>query len=177
MERTTHSSIKILVEGAMMIALATILSFIKVMEMPYGGSVTAASMVPILVFAYRWGGVRGIFVGAVYGIIQFLIDPYAAHPISVLLDYPIAFGALGVMGFFAKRGDSMMKCFVGVVVAIALRFVAHFLSGVIFFAMYAPEGMNPAIYSALYNGAYLLPEAIISCIVFALLYKQINTIQ
>ena len=177
MERTSHSSVKILAEGAMMIALATILSFIKVMDMPYGGSITAASMVPIFIFAYRWGGVRGLFVGIVYGIIQFLIDPYAAHPISVLLDYPVAFGALGVVGFFASRGDKLVKCFVGIIIAIILRFAAHFFSGIIFFAMYAPDGMNPAIYSALYNGGYLLPEAIISCIVFALLFKQINTIQ
>lgn len=163
-----------LVEGAMMIAIATVLSFIKVLDMPYGGSVTAGSMVPILIYAYRWGGTQGILAGAVYGIIQFMMGPYAAHPISILLDYPIAFGVLGIMGFVAHKTEDVKKIFIGVFVAILGRFVAHFLSGVIFFGMYAPEGMSPILYSAGYNAAYLVPEMIISMIVFALIYKQLN---
>lgn len=177
MERASSKNVRILVEGAMMIAIATILSFIKVADMPYGGSITAASMVPILIYAYRWGGSKGLLVGSVYGIIQFLIDPYAAHPISVLLDYPVAFGVLGVIGFVAHRDSNMIKIFTGIVIAIGLRFVAHYFSGVIFFGMYAPESMSPYWYSLVYNGAYLVPEMIISCVVFALLYKQIKNIQ
>ncbi len=75
---------------------------------------------------------------------------------QVLLDYPIAFGALGLAGFFRNRP------FLGVNVGIAGRFVAHFVSGIIFFATYAPEGMSPIVYSAIYNGSYLLPELVIS---------------
>ena len=78
------------------------------------------------------------------------------HPAQVLLDYPIAFGALGLAGFFRNRA------FLGINVGIAGRFLAHFVSGIIFFAIYAPEGMSPIIYSALYNGSYLLPELVIS---------------
>ena len=174
MERNSSVKVKMLVEGAMMIAIATVLSFIKVLDMPYGGSVTAGSMVPILIYAYRWGGTQGILAGAVYGIIQFIMGPYVAHPISILLDYPIAFGVLGIMGYVAHKTEDVKKIFIGVFVAILGRFVAHFLSGVIFFGMYAPEGMSPILYSAGYNAAYLVPEMIISMIVFALLYKQLN---
>lgn len=177
MERSSSLNVKLLVEGAMMIAIATILSFIKVAEMPYGGSVTAGSMVPILIYAYRWGAGRGILVGVVYGIIQFLIDPYAAHPVSIILDYPLAFGALGAMGIFAHRSSNIAKIVTGIVAAIGLRFVAHYLSGVIFFAMYAPEGMSPYWYSVVYNAAYLLPEMLISVVFFLLLHKQLKNVK
>lgn len=177
MEKKSLFTTRMLVEGAMMIAIATILSFIKVAEMPYGGSVTAGSMVPILVFAYRWGGVRGMFVGMVYGLIQFMINPYSAHPISVLLDYPVAFGALGTLGFFANRESGLPKIATGIIVAIGLRFVSHFLSGIIFFYMYAPEGMSPVLYSAGYNAFYLVPEMIISFGVFLLLRKPLMQVK
>ncbi|MBF4695047.1 energy-coupled thiamine transporter ThiT [Fusibacter ferrireducens] len=176
MERNSSVKVKMLVEGAMMIAIATVLSFIKVWEMPYGGSVTAGSMVPILIYAYRWGGAQGILAGAVYGIIQFMIEPFAAHPISVLLDYPIAFGVLGIMGFVAHKSKDIKRIFLGVIVAILGRFIAHFLSGVIFFATFAPDGMSPALYSVEYNASYLVPEMVISMVVFTLLYKQLNKI-
>lgn len=174
MERDSSLRVRMLVEGAMMIAIATILSFIKVAEMPYGGSVTAGSMVPILIYAYRWGGTQGILAGVVYGIIQFIIGPYAAHPISILLDYPVAFGLLGIMGYVAHKTEDVKKIFVGVAIAIAGRFIAHFISGVVFFGMYAPEGMSPVLYSAGYNAAYLVPEMVISMVAFALIYKQLN---
>ena len=174
MERNSSVKVKMLVEGAMMVAIATVLSLIKVWALPYGGAVTAGSMVPILIYAYRWGGAQGILAGAVYGIIQFMMGPYAAHPISILLDYPIAFGALGIMGFIAHKTNDLKKIFTGVAIAILGRFVAHFLSGVIFFAMFAPEGMSPILYSIEYNAAYLVPEMIISMIIFGLLYKQLN---
>lgn len=175
MERKA-SSTKMLVEGAMMIAIATVLSFLKFNTPLWvnGGSVTAASMVPILIFAYRWGGAKGIFVGAVYGLLQFFIEPYAAHPLSVIMDYPLAFAGIGIFGFFAAKGASLSKIYTGIVAALGFRFLAHFLSGFIFFAMYAPEGMNPIYYSLIYNGSYMLPEIIISCVVFTLLRKPMD---
>lgn len=181
MERTQSNNVRMLVEGAMMIAIATILSFLK-FQTPFwanGGSITVASMVPILVFAYRWGGIKGIFVGAVYGLLQFIISPYAAHPMSIALDYPLAFGAIGLMGFFANRQkmDSDATIYLGIVIALTGRLVFHFLSGVIFFASYAPEGWNPYWYSIVYNASYMVPEMIISCIVFKLLRTQIDKIR
>jgi len=123
-------------------------------------------MVPILWLALRRGPKVGLFAATLYGVVQFALGPYIFHPAQVLLDYPVAFGLLGVAGFFQKRP------FIGVTLGIVGRFVAHFFSGIIFFAIYAPEGMHPAIYSAVYNGGYLLVELVISVYVIYLLRKS-----
>jgi thiamine transporter len=123
-------------------------------------------MVPIIWLALRRGPKVGLFAAAVYGLVQLVIGPYIFHPAQVLLDYPIAFGMLGLAGFFQKRP------FLGVNVGIIGRFLAHFFSGIIFFADYAPEGMHPAIYSAVYNGGYLLVELAISIYVVYLLQES-----
>ena len=156
-------STKIIAETVMFVALATVLSYLKLFSLPQGGSVTAASMVPILWLALRRGPKVGLFAATVYGLVQFALGPYIYHPAQVLLDYPIAFGLLGLAGFFQKRP------FIGVSLGIIGRFVAHFLSGIIFFSSYAPEGMHPAVYSAVYNGGYLLVELVITIYVIYLL--------
>ncbi|GAB6107708.1 energy-coupled thiamine transporter ThiT [Fusibacter bizertensis] len=179
MERKSSISTKMLVEGAMMIAIATVLSFLK-MKTPLwvnGGSVTAGSMIPLLVFAYRWGGTKGMFVGAVYGIIQFMIEPYAAHPLSVILDYPLAFAMIGTFGYFANKKSTTAQVAVAATIALGMRFMAHFLSGFIFFASYAPEGTNPVVYSLIYNGSYMVPELVISTVIFFLIRKPIEGIR
>ena len=164
MTETKHRfSTKILAETVTFVALATVLSYIKLFSLPQGGSVTAASMVPILWLALRRGPKVGLFAATVYGVVQFAFGPYIFHPVQVLLDYPIAFGLLGIAGFFQNRP------FLGASLGIIGRFVTHFLSGIIFFASYAPEGMNPAIYSTVYNGGYLLVELVISLYVIYLL--------
>jgi thiamine transporter len=156
-------STKILAEIVVFVSLATILSYIKIFSLPQGGSVTAGSMVPILWLALRRGPKVGLFAAVLYGVVQFAIDPYVFHPVQVLLDYPVAFGFLGVAGFFQKR------FYIGVTLGIFGRFFAHFLSGIIFFASFAPEGMNPALYSAIYNGGYLAVELLISVYIIYLL--------
>lgn len=165
-ETKIKSSSKIIAEIVTFVALATALSYIKLFSLPQGGSVTAASMVPILWLALRRGAKIGLFGAAVYGCVQLAIEPFIFHPIQVLLDYPIAFGLLGLAGAFQSRP------FVGVNVGIAGRFLAHFISGVVYFADYAPEGMNPAVYSAIYNGSYLLPELAISIYIIYLLQES-----
>ncbi len=178
-ERKSFLTTRMLVEGAMMIAIATVLSFIKFKSPLWinGGSVTAASMLPLIVFAYRWGGVSGIFVGAVYGLLQFAIEPYAAHPLSVFLDYPLAFGLLGLAGFFMKNKSGLISIVIGITVGMAGRFIAHFLSGFIFFAEYAPEDMNAVWYSFVYNGSYMLPELFLTIIAFILVRKTIDALK
>ena len=158
-------STKIIAEIVVFVALATVLSYIKIFSLPQGGSVTAASMVPILWLALRRGPKVGLFAATVYGIVQ-LIDPFIVHPAQLLLDYPIAFGMLGLAGFFQKRP------FIGINIGILGRLLASFLSGIIFFADYAPEGMHPAIYSAIYNGGYLLAELVISIYIIYLLQES-----
>ena len=159
-------STRILAESVMLVALSTVLSFFKILEMPQGGSVTLGSMVPILWLAIRRGPKVGLFAATVYGVVQLMVDPSGVYyPTQAVLDYPVAFGLLGLAGFFRKRP------FLGVNVGILGRFVAHFLSGIIFFAQYTPEGVHPAVYSAAYNG-YMLVELVISVYVFYLLHES-----
>ena len=150
-------------EIAIFVSLATVLSYIKIFSLPQGGSVTSGSMVPILWLALRRGPKVGLFAAVLYGIVQLVVDPMIYYPAQVLLDYPIAFGSLGLAGFFQKRP------FIGITLVVSGRFLAHFFSGIIFFSNFAPEGMNPALYSAIYNGGYLLVELIISIYVIYLL--------
>jgi thiamine transporter len=157
---------RILAEVIVFVSLATALSFIIVYVMPQGGSITAGSMVPLIWLALRRGPKIGIAAGTLYGIIQFIILPYAIDPVQVLLDYPLAFGVLGLAGFFKKFP------LIGATVAIAGRFAMHFVSGVIYWApVYAPD-LNPFAYSAIYNGSYLLPELVVSGVIIYLLQKS-----
>ena len=157
---------KIIAEIIVFVSLATILSYIKIFSLPQGGSVTAASMVPILWLALRRGPKIGLFAAILYGVVQFAVEPYFVHPAQVLLDYPVAFGLLGVAAFFQNRP------YIGVSLGVFGRFVAHFFSGIIFYAIWAPEGMDPAVYSAIYNGGYLLVELVISNYIIYLLRKS-----
>jgi len=157
---------RILAEIIVFVSLATALSFVVVYVMPQGGSITAGSMVPLIWLALRRGPKIGVSAGVLYGVIQFVILPYAVNPIQVLLDYPFAFGVLGLAGLF-KRFP-----IVGASMAISLRFVMHFVSGVVYWApLYAPE-LNPYFYSAVYNGSYLLPELVVSGIIIYALQRS-----
>ncbi len=127
-----------------------------------------ASMVPIFFVALRRGPRVGIVTGIVFGFVALTLDSFAfvVNPIQVALDYPLAFGALGFAGFFRESP------IVGVVVGVAGRFVCHFISGLVFFATYAPAGEAPAVYSALYNGSFLSIELIMSGVIIFVLYKR-----
>ncbi len=100
-----NNKTRMLVEAGIMMALAYVLSLVVVFQMPNGGTITAGSMIPILIFAFRWGGIQGMFVGSIYGVIQFMLGPkYSFHIVSILFDYVVAFGALGLAGFFKNGG-------------------------------------------------------------------------
>mgnify|MGYP001066964716 CR=1 FL=1 len=162
---------KIFAEAIVFIALANalyILSklYLPFLKLPQGGSVTLASMVPLLWFALRRGLRWGAEAGLVYGLVHMAIFGEIYYPTQVLLDYPLAFGALGLAGAFKKHP------IVGVGVGIAGRFICHFVSGVIFFGQYAWEGWNVIAYSAAYNATYLVPEFIVSTIVIYILLKR-----
>ncbi|HLR34231.1 MAG TPA: energy-coupled thiamine transporter ThiT [Tissierellales bacterium] len=175
-------SVNMLAEGGVMIALSVLLSYIIVYQAPHGGSVTAGSMIPIMFFAMRWGVGPGVFVGAIYGVLHFILKPYFYHPVQFLLDYPIAYGFLGMAGIATIKktkdmdGKDYFKVVFAVLLAIFGRMVSHLLSGIIFFAEYAGD-QNPWIYSIIYNGQYLLPEFIISSIILVLLWKPLSRIE
>jgi len=167
-----NENVKMMVEAGVMIALAYVLSLVKIWQAPMGGSVTAGSMIPIILFALRWGYKKGVMVGMIYGVVQFMLGPkWSYHPISILFDYVIAFGVLGFAGIF-KEG--MKRSILGVVIAISLRYVCHVISGVVVFASYAPDTMSPIIYSLIYNSQYLLPEIVVSAVVLMFLYKPLK---
>lgn len=161
-----------LVEAGMMIALSVILGeFIKLFEMPMGGSVTLGGMVPLFVFAFRWGGKKGMVAGAVYGLLDLVIGFYSAHPVSLILDYPLAFAMIGLAGFFKKTTVGYIG---GIFTGVFARFICHVLSGVIFYASYAPEGQSPLVYSILYNGSFLGPELVITVVISLILLKVVR---
>ncbi|ADQ44953.1 proton-coupled thiamine transporter YuaJ [Caldicellulosiruptor kronotskyensis 2002] len=150
---------KALVYGGVAISLSFILSFIKLYRMPQGGSITPASMLPLFAYAYMFGPFAGIVAGMAYGILQLIQDPYVVHWAQLLLDYPLAFGALGLSGFFKKN------LALGILAGGFGRFVFHFISGVVFFASYAPKGTSPVVYSAIYNATYLGPDLAVCLII------------
>ena len=150
---------------AVAMALALVTSFIKVASLPMGGSITLFSMFFMCFIGYLYGPKIGIMTGVAYGILQLIIEPYIYAPLQVLLDYPLAFGALGLSGFFSKKKFGLTT---GVIVGILGRYICHVISGYVFFASYAPEGMNPMIYTLGYNATYILPELIATVIVVSL---------
>lgn len=150
---------------AVAMALALVTSFIKVASLPMGGSITLFSMFFICFIGYLYGPKIGIMTGVAYGILQLIIEPYIYAPLQVLLDYPLAFGALGLSGFFSKKKFGLTT---GVIVGILGRYICHVISGYVFFASYAPEGMNPMIYTLGYNATYIVPELIATVIVVSL---------
>jgi len=142
---------------AMAMALATVTSFIKFAQLPFGGSITLFSMFFISLIGWLYGPKLGLITGLAYGVLQLITGPYIYAPLQVLLDYPLAFGALGLSGFFWRRKHGLI---IGYVVGAFGRYLCHVISGYVFFAEYAPEGMNPMIYTLGYNLTYILPEVI-----------------
>jgi len=148
------------------VALSGVLHLITLYQLPEGGRITAAAMVPVLFVAVRRGWRIGTIAGVAYGLVVLIEEPFIFHPLQVLLDYPLAYGALGVAGLFRKLPV------IGVLMGIAGRFISHFISGLVFFATYAPAGMNPALYSAIYNASYLVPELFVSVVVMFVLQQR-----
>lgn len=152
-------------EMALTLALAAVLSRLAPWQMPYGGSVSL-DMLPLIVFAVRRGPVAGIAIGAAYGFVDFLFEPYflpgatlAAQAAQVALDYPVAFGAVGLAGL-ARRLPPAWAGATGGLVGACARFGCHFLSGFLFFSAFAPAGQSPALYSLAYNALYMVPSGI-----------------
>ena len=159
-------STRMLANASLCIALAFILSYVKLYEMPQGGSVTLASMLPIFMFAYAYGVGPGLAIGFAYGLLQFVQGGWFVHPIQFLLDYPLAFAMLGFAGIARKLPDSW-GMIPGILLGAFMRFLCAFLTGVFFWGDGAGE-QNVLVYSAVYNGLYLIPEAAI-CIVLAMI--------
>ena len=191
MVKMKKQNIQKLVLGGVLVALATVLSFIQVYHLPQGGSITACSMLPVMLFAYLCGTKWGLAAGFVHSVIQLLVGLGDLKGISggaligsILLDYLLAFTVLGLAGIFRniikQRGVSFT---LGCLVAGLLRYLCSFLSGWILWGAYADQNFSPMLagmtgntlacfYSLIYNGSYMIPEIIITCIVAFLIMQM-----
>ncbi len=161
-DKQKQNTTKKLTYGSICIALSFVLSYIRFFKMPQGGSITAGSMLPVMLFAYWFGPADGIIAGMVYGLLQFIQDPFIVHPLQVVLDYPLAFGALGLAGL-SKKNFSL-----SLAIGTIFRFLFSFLSGTLFFVEYAKQaGEAPVIYSLAYNSVILIDGLI--CIAISLI--------
>lgn len=167
------NNLRRLCEGAIMVAIAQILSYIKLWEMPWGGSIVLA-MVPIILFSVRWGLGSGLLAGFVFGVLQFMFDGgFAISWQSIIGDYLLAFTVLGLAGLMKGK---KLGVFWGTLIGGVARFLVHYVVGATIWAAYMPDtffGMtmtSPWIYSLLYNIAYMGPNIIITLVIFGLLY-------
>jgi len=156
-DKRKMSDTRSIVYGAISIALSFALSYARIFKLPQGGSVTFASLLPLMIYCCMFGTRRGLIVCTIYGVLQALQDPYIIHPMQFLLDYPLAFGLIGVSGIFMEKGvfkDKKVVAFLlGGVIAVVLRYACHVCSGVFAFADYADlDKYGTAIaYSLAYN--------------------------
>jgi len=174
----------ILVECALMIAMSTVLSMFKIFELPQGGAVTCASMVPLVLVSYRHGLNWGISTAFAHSLLQMLIkfnapptNTFGAFVAVIALDYVLAFTVLGTASFFGKPFKSRaVSVAVGSVAVTFLRFICSFLSGILIWGAYAPAGTPVWIYSLTYNGSYMLPEIVITAVVAVILIRVLDRV-
>ena len=161
---------KALAYAAVCIALSFALSYLRIVKLPQGGSITIASLLPLMIYSYMFGVKKGIFAGFVYGILQAVQDPFIIHPAQFLLDYPVAFAFIGLAGLFAnvKKLEKLpqIQFALGALVASVFRYLSHVLSGAFAFTEWAfhwttGEAMNPWLYSLGYNSFVFADIAIV----------------
>ena len=151
---------RMIANAALCLALAFVLSYIKLFDLPQGGAVTAASLLPIVAFAYSYGLAPGLVVGVAYGLLQMIQDPHIMTPVQAILDYPLAFACIALAAVARKLPDSW-GWLAGMALAAVGRFVCHTFTGVVFFAEYAEgTGMTPFVYSVSYNSFVFVDMAI-----------------
>ena len=153
---------------AMGMALAFVTSYVKVFELPYGGSVTLFSMLFIVLIANWYGAKTGILVGFAYGLLQCIQGPYVLSLFQVCCDYVFAFAALGVAGFFGKKKNGLL---IGYIVAVLARGFFHTLGGYLYWMDYMPKNFPQslkALYPIIYNYSYLLAEGVLTVILISL---------
>lgn len=177
MQTTKRNSLRALCEGALLVALAQVLGYLKLWELPQGGSVTI-SMLPIFLYCVRWGFGPGMLASFAFSLLQLLLDgAYAWGWQSMIGDYILAFTVLGVAGLFCRMRGGF---FLGAIAGSVARFVVHWVVGATIWAEYMPDvffGLtmtSPWFYSALYNGSFMLLDMILVLIIGALIYKPLG---
>ena len=174
----TYSKTRTLVEGALMIALGTVLANIKIYELPNGGSITLFSMLPFIMISFRHGVKWGLFTGFVNSLLQMLLGFYAPPATGILplvgmilLDYVLAFTLLGLASAIAKPfANKLVGVGIGTAAVCGIRFLCSFLSGVLIWGNLS-DGLAAWTFSLTYNGSYMLPETIMTTVAAVLIYK------
>ena len=172
----SQAPVRCLTEGGICIALSLALSYLKIPVMTgfggFGGSIDFV-MIPLIIFAVRWGLGWGIGAGFVFGTLKYILaSGFAISWVSIIFDYSVAYAFIGFSGLFKKKYNLLP---VAALVGCLARFIIHFISGITVYAQYMPEefmgytGMTPVLYSTLYNGTYMLPNTIIAVVACALL--------
>lgn len=164
-KRRRGLSVRQLTFCAMSIALATVLSNIKLLHLPTGGSITLFSMLIACLPGWFFGAGAGLLTCTAYGILQLLCGPYVLYPLQLLIDYPLAFGALGLSGLFTHAKHGLIK---GYLVGVIGRYFFVSLSGALFFGAYAWDGWAVLPYSLVYNGIYLFAEAALTILLLSI---------
>ena len=164
-QRTKRADTKAVTLSALMVALATGLGMLKLFEMPYGGTVTVFSMLPIVLCGYYLGTRRGVMAGICVGLLNLIFGPYVIHPVQLLVDYPFAFGALGLSGLCRDQKNGLAK---GYIIGLIGRYICAVVSGIVFFGAYAPEGFNAVTWSLFYNFTYLAAEGALTLVIISI---------
>ena len=164
-ENKAKLTTKQLTYSAVALALAMVCSMIKFANLPMGGSVTLCSMLFIVLIGYWFGPYVGLTTAFAYGLLQFVVEPIFYTLPQMLIDYPLAFGALGLAGFFAGKKHGLQ---LGYLVGVIGRYIFAVISGFVFFGAYAPEGTPAIVYSLGYNATYIVPEAVITLIIISI---------
>ena len=181
---STHSTTRRLTEGGICIALALVLSYLKI---PiglsfggFGGSITLV-MVPLILFAVRYGAPWGILAGVAFGTLKyFFAEGFAVSWVSIIFDYSVAYGAVGLAGLFRVKSNDYSKLPLAAFVGCLGRFVVHYISGVTIYRIYEPTEVfnttftNPYLYSAVYNGSYVFIDMVLCLVITALLYRPLS---
>ena len=171
--------------SAVMLALATVLSLVKIFELPNSGSITAASMLPVIIVSYLYDFKWSLFVAFTYSLLQMLCgffppptrDVFSFFAV-IMLDYVLAFTVLGAAGQLSKKIKNVkIKYTAGAAAVIFARFICHLISGIIIWKVYAPEGQSPFVYSLLYNGSFMGIEFIITVILIFFLSERIEKLK
>lgn len=163
--------------SAIMLAMSIVLNFIPVYRMPMGGEITLLSMVPISLVCVKYGLKQGLITSFIYSVFQLFMGiaggnvfvytkTFFSITVCVLFDYLVPFTALGLSGIFRKRGNAGIIG--GIAMAVFIRFCCHYITGVVIWGQWA-EGMSKYLYSLIYNGQYMLPELILTCVGAAIL--------
>lgn len=173
--------LKKLTRCAILIALATVLSLVKIYKLPLGGSITLLSMLPICMISFMYGVKWGIGGAFVYSVIQLALDlaevlTWGLSPISlagtVIFDYLLAFTLLGLSGVFRNTKKGTLAILAGAALSMLGRFICHLISGTLIFDIWLPDGWNdPFIYSVCYNGSFMLPELIITAVALVIVIR------